>query len=741
MNFVKWMRKNNTKIMAVVVIVLMVGFVGGSSLTYLLSGSGGAKRTVAYYGEKQKITPMDRSIAGQELDLLAAIRADDVLRSQDLRGLLLGELLFAQNRNAAAALAYARQTIQQRQYRISEKQLADMYRSRTVPSDIYWLLLREEAAKAGIHVRTEDVGQLLAQIVPQLFEGRTYGEMMASWVNHYNVPEETILATFGKLLAVLQYAQIISSMENVTAAQIRHMAVDQGEVMDVELVQFEASNFADKSQTLVGDAILKQFNRYKSYFPGEISEANPFGFGYRLPDRVQLDYVAVKLDDVASIIKPPTQEEAEQYYQQNRERQFTEEVPADPNDPNSPMIPQSKSYVEVAQTIMDQLRQQRITTKAEQILQEARNLADADLQAAGADGNVPSVEQRAQMAVDYVKIAQDLGQKHDITLYSGRTGLLSAVDVQGGEYLRRMALTGYGRNPVPLTQVLFSTDAFGEDATTLFSMPRAELYISIGPARDPMGAVGPDLSGQIMLLTRVIRAEPEAVPQDLEVAYSTETIRLGEASDEDAKTFSVQEEVTKDLRMLAAWDTTRSRAEEFMALATKEGWDSAVAQFNQLYGQQAKEKPDDPNVFAVNRLNGVQRISKADLQVLAAQVANNPAQKTIMNSAQLQGRFVDRLLTLVPQGGQASGLPTTVEFKPNRSFYVLKSLSRDEINQQEFRQMKGMLLGREETSQAQSLAVVHLNPENILKRMNFRPAEPTDQPAEEQSDQKSEEAS
>jgi len=37
MNLVKWLRKNNMKVMAVVVIVLMVAFVGGSALNYLLS--------------------------------------------------------------------------------------------------------------------------------------------------------------------------------------------------------------------------------------------------------------------------------------------------------------------------------------------------------------------------------------------------------------------------------------------------------------------------------------------------------------------------------------------------------------------------------------------------------------------------------------------------------------------------------------------------------------------------------
>ena len=58
MHLVKWFRKNNTKVMAVVVVVLMVGFVGGTALTSLLQGSGGMNKAVAHYGATQrKLTP------------------------------------------------------------------------------------------------------------------------------------------------------------------------------------------------------------------------------------------------------------------------------------------------------------------------------------------------------------------------------------------------------------------------------------------------------------------------------------------------------------------------------------------------------------------------------------------------------------------------------------------------------------------------------------------------------------
>ncbi len=743
MSFMKWMRKNNKKLMAVVVIVLMVAFIGGSSFSFLMRGSGGMNKAVAYYGDKQKITHYDRMIADQELKLLEELGAADLLRNQqDLRSLLLSELLFAQSRDSAAVLEMARQLIQRGQYRISERQLSDMYTSRTAPSDIYWILLGREAEAAGIYVRSQDVGEMLGRNVPYMFQGATYPQMMKIWVSRHGMPEARILATFGKLLAVLQYAQVISSMENITTSQIRHLASSESETLDAEYVSLEASAFADKQQTPSEEAMLRQFNPYKESIPGDVTEANPYGFGYRLPNRVQLDYIALKLSDVAAIIKQPTEEDAEQYYQQNRARQYTEKVPVDPNDPNSPQIDKIKSFIEVADDILSELKRQRIMTRAELILQEARNLADAELPRTVADGNEPTSARRKEKAGDYATIAQNLSSRNSITLYNGTTGLLSAVDIRNDKHLRRMYLTGYGRSPVPLSQILFSVKELGDDATILLSAQEAEMYASIGPVRDPMSASIPDLSNQIMLITRVIAAEPDAAPAGLDVGYDTRTLDLGETPEKQDNTFSVKEQVLKDLRTLAAWDTTRAKAEEFLAMATKDGWDQAVAQFNKLYGEQAKADPNDPNVFKLDRRMGVQKISATDLQVLAAQLSNSPAAGIYLKEAEVESRFVDGLHSLAPaNAGTGVQLPTIMEFKPGRSYYVVKSLSAQPLYQEQFQKMKGMVIGREEYGQAQSLAVVHLNPANIIKRMNFRFADQDDQRAQDKARESSKDAS
>ncbi len=736
MSLMKWMRKNNKKLMAVVVIVLMIAFIGGSAFSALMHGSGGANKAAAYYGSKQKITHNDLRGADHELKLLEELGAADQLRNRgDLQGFLLAELLFAQSRDSAGMMEMARQTIQRNQFRISDKQLKDQYESRTVPSDVYWILLREEARSAGIYVSGEEVGRSLGQGM-----GQGYSAMMRTLVERHGVPEKDILAIYGKLIAVLQYAQIISSMQNVTASQVRHIASRESETLDAEFLKLETSAFADKTQTPSAEALAQQFDRYKADVPGEATEANPFGFGYRLPSRVQFDYIALKLSDVAAIIKQPTDEDAELYYQQNRARQFTEKAPANPNDPNSPQIDRVKSYIEVADEIMAQLRRQRIVTRAEQILQEARSVADLNLPRP-VDGNEPTVVQRKAKAGDYAKIAQDLSVKHSIPLYNGATGLLSAADIRADRYLRRMYLANYGYNPVPLPMVLFSAKEFGKDATVLQTSSAAQLFTSVGPAKDPMSASAPDVSGQIMLIARLVAAEPDAAPASLDASYSTHTLNLGDPADQKDKLFSVKEKVVKDLQTLAAWDTTGAKAAEFMAMAVKDGWDPAVAQFNKLYGEQAKADPNDPNVFRLDRRMGLQRISQADLEVLATQLSNTPGGNAYMNEARVESRLADRFYSLAADPNIASQLPKIMEFKPERSYYVVRTLSLTPLYQEQFQKVKGMVIGREEFGQSQNLGVVHLNPANILKRMNFRSADSTEGSARSKAKTESKDAS
>ena len=75
-------------------------------------------------------------------------------------------------------------------------------------------------------------------------------------------------------------------------------------------------------------------------------------------------------------------------------------------------------------------------------------------------------------------------------------------------------------------------------------------------------------------------------------------------------------------------EIAKNKAEEFIALAARDGWDKTIDKFNELYGKKSTKDPNDPNAaelsieeeklaepFKLQNLPGLRRISKAALTV------------------------------------------------------------------------------------------------------------------------------
>jgi len=290
------------------------------------------------------------------------------------------------------------------------------------------------------------------------FEGANYQRVVGAIVNRRGIPEQEILTTFGQLLAALEYAKIACANESLTSSQIMHSASFEAERVGVEFVKFDSSVFAEMQDEPNEPDILSHFNKYKKYLAGAASDENIYGFGYKLADRVQLEYVAVKFDDIREIVTPPTQEEAEEHYEKYRAL-MTEQVPSDPNDPNSPLTEQISSYSDMASGILNLLLRKKINSKAERILQEAKTLTEAGLEQRDiAEPNL-TVEQLKQMAGDYEAVAKQLSEKNKVKVYAGRTGLLNASDIREDKYLAMLFLKGSGRDSVVrLGQIVFAVE-------------------------------------------------------------------------------------------------------------------------------------------------------------------------------------------------------------------------------------------------------------------------------------------
>ena len=225
-----------------------------------------------------------------------------------------------------------------------------------------------------------------------------------------------------------------------------------------------------------------------------------------------------------------------------------------------------------------------------------------------------------------------------------------------------------------------------------------------------------------MMMVRIIKAQKESVPQSIEQKFSTETLQLDESAEQKAeKVYSLRDKVIEDLKKLAAMETTKSKADEFILQVVRDGWQGAIDKFNKLYGQEQKKTTTDPNTFELNRLTDVQRISKEKIETLIVQNQGDPTAQLLIDMGKREKRFIEKLYALVPQDATVlDAVPLIVEFKPDMSYYCLKNLSVKPLEKAQYEKFKAMQAYRENIIQSQSLAVVHFSPENILKRMNFR---------------------
>ena len=717
MNLVKWIRRNDRKVMAIVVIILLGGFVFQAFLSQCRQQRTTRRKTVAYFDDNSKITNYDIALARRELETLKLLKADVILRgiavpifrTLDLQSIMLAGLIFPDRTTAPLSVQDVKQMIAANSYIVNEKQINDVHRH-SMPSEIYWILLKKEAQLAGIKISDEISRNQLTQTIPQLFNGATYSPVISTVASQQGVSEEEIIETFGNLIAVLRYADFICTSENLTNAQMRHEISWEDETIDIEFVKFNSSLFEDAVDEPSEQEINQQFNNYREFFEGDITDENPYGFGYKLHDRVQLEYIAVKLDDVKNIVTAPTQEDVEEYYQRHRE-ELTESIPSDPNDPNSPQTQRIKTYGEVASTISQNLLNNKIDSKAESIIMEARSLTELGLEDIDVDPEEITTEQLRKIAGDYKIAAEQLSTKYKINLYAEKTAMLNALDMVTDKYLGTMFTKGYGNNPVPLIKIAFAADDLNSSELGPFDAPKPKLYENIGPAQD--------IRAQIIMLVRVIEAQKAFVPENINQTIASASLELGEQQ----KTSSVKDLVVKDLKNLVAMDTAKSKAEEFIKLAEKNGWENTIDEFNKLYADSKKPDGEDQDELKLQHLADVQRISDKGIDTLIMKKDYSPTKWWLVNEVKIERLLIDRLHALIPEDSNTpETLPVVLEFKPDKSCYCLKALTVNRLDRQQYNTIKAARTYREDFLQSQSLAPVHFNPENILKRMNFRMA-------------------
>ncbi|MHC4720984.1 MAG: hypothetical protein ACYSYT_10995, partial [Planctomycetota bacterium] len=437
---VKWIRKNQRKLMAVVVILIMIAFVGGTALTQILRRIGAGAQTVAYFGEKGKITGSDIRQAGADLAVLRMLMFHQLFHfgMGDLTSRLIGQLLFPDSRIASALSDEMKQAVMQGRLQINPKDIDVFFGQATGRSEYSWILLKAEARQAGCIMTNNQAKQILRQIIPQLTQGQADAKQLVDFIiKNRSVPEKEIFRIVADIWAILAYTKMITSGEDVTISQVKAAIGREGEKINAEFVKINASDFVAAQPEPPAEELDDQFEQYKSFSPGQITDQNPYGFGYKLPAMIAIEYLVLKLDDVRTLITKPTANETETFYRQNLDSPdyqslFKYDELTDPNDPQS-KVQKTKSYADIASQIQRIMTMAKTNRQADMILNEAIGLTEAGF--AGINVDQADSAELGKLAGDYKEVAAKLTNKYKIKIHTGQTGMLSAADIISDRYL------------------------------------------------------------------------------------------------------------------------------------------------------------------------------------------------------------------------------------------------------------------------------------------------------------------
>jgi hypothetical protein len=715
--------------MAVVVILIMIAFVGGAALQQILRKVGAGAQTVAYFGEKGKITGRDVLGAQSDLAVLRMLMFHNLFHfgMGDLTSRLLAQLLFPDSRIASALSDEMKQAVMQGRLQINIKDIDVFFSQATGRSEYSWILLKAEARQAGCIMTNSQAKQLLRQIIPQLTQGQADAKQLVDFIiKNRSVPEREIFRIVADIWAILAYTKMITSGEDVTISQVKAAIGREGEKINAEFVKINASDFVAAQPEPTAKELDDQFEQYKNFSPGQITDQNPYGFGYKLPAMIAIEYLVLKLDDVRTLVTEPTANETEIFYQQNLDSPayqplFKYDELTDPNDPES-KVQKTKSYAEIAGQIHRIMAQDKTNRQAEMILNEAIGLTEAGF--AGINVDQADSAELGKLAGDYKEVAAKLTNKYKIKIYTGQTGMLSDADIVSDRYLGILSVEGQNKKVIPLSTAIFALDELGADGSGTFGVPRVKMWQNIGPAKD--------MFGSIISILRVIRAETASEPDNVNVSISKTGVVLVDEIEQAEKLYSIKDKVAEDIKLQKAMHSTKERAAELVKLVNQKGWTEALDQLN-------KPQSDTQTAPTVNlqldKLSDQTRFSVMDIQTARAQSADSPVAATFIRSTIEQKELLDELYSLLPTGKtEAANLTSVFEFKPGACYYVVKNVSRTAVTRQDYLQKKSQVALMLDAARSESLLLIHLRPDNIFKRMNFTPAGTTgdSSPAENQ---------
>ncbi|MFC1782945.1 hypothetical protein ACFL02_05100 [Planctomycetota bacterium] len=304
MTVMRWFRRHNKKLMVGIGLVIMVAFGLPTAIFRSQPGSNAGEAAIAYYtdaeGNRHEITGLMLRTAERDLELLQTLGMVE-LTIQRLVSQLTGLegvgdfpiwgvnlLLFPDENFCQIGRYFWSQQLTQNNWADDQEQHEEMIDIvtrltglETTEGGLYYILLSEEARRAGITVTDEQITSSIKSQFRNLWRSQQSPLSISAVCNRFKMPEKQFDEVLSNYIAILRYGDMVTKALTMSEPQIKKIVLDQAQLENVNgtFVRFEARLFLDEIPEPNTAEQEAQFDTYKQYRLGEITDENPYGFG------------------------------------------------------------------------------------------------------------------------------------------------------------------------------------------------------------------------------------------------------------------------------------------------------------------------------------------------------------------------------------------------------------------------------------------------------------------------------
>lgn len=538
-----------------------------------------------------------------------------------------------------------------------------------------WYMLDAEARRRNIYVPDSDVAKMRETFPP---------EAIQSVRNRRKVTNDEIDNALRSLLRVQKAFFTDLDAIKVSEADIQHYVRNTAEKAKVKLAILDASQFVDSTWEPTGEQYQEHFEKYRDKDPG----AGEDSFGYRKPEEAQIEYIQIKVEELARQQKVDD-EYAHNYWKENKEK-FTKPSPPTTQPSTAPAEPYA-TYTEARDAVRKEIANQRARAAA---LRIGTDLAKAL--------SAPWTTQPATAPSNFYRQppadALDL-QRYPRMMDAFREKAPGALAYQRTQMMTRQGM--YTLGPVASAMALQGSP----DAVALAHAA----FLVQGLEASPKGSA---FERQARWFHNLYETLPEPFVDHAGNVYVFRTLAVLPKRPPESLT-EVKDKIREDLRLQRAAEEARKQAEQLVDRAKQVGIDEAVQENAALASKLGQPPVKAPKPFA--------RREAMYGQMMPAQVEEIGYEPT--------GEFVKKVFDLAETTTTQPQKVALYPMETRRRWVVVQLVDILPVTKAEYEQERRMAEIMLRQQRQMEFAASWFSPENIRARVNWKPAYPEEEQA------------